>query len=341
MKIDFIILWVDGDDPTWQKQKDTYSNQITGREGSASRYRDVNTLKYVLRAIEKNCPWYNKIHIITCGHKPEWLNTNHPKINLITHKEMYFDKSHLPVFNSSSIEMNLPNLQGISEQFVYLNDDMLIMKKTPINRFFHNNIPVDFLSHGWIPRNKLFKRIRGMDPWVHSLVNNLNLVNKKLRPLNYDSNYLYHHSYSLKTRVSNFFLQRIFKRIIWIEHWHHPQPYLMTTLKDVYKAFPEDMMVCSRNKFRSNNDLTQYLYRYWHLAKNEYSPHQYNDGIAINISTEKQLKGVIALIKNNDSINFVCFNDSDDISNEEYIIIKDLLTDYLDENFNKPASFEI
>ena len=39
MNIDFIITWVDGNDPEWQKEKAKYSGQTTG-DNRAKRYRD-------------------------------------------------------------------------------------------------------------------------------------------------------------------------------------------------------------------------------------------------------------------------------------------------------------
>ena len=149
MKIDFVIPWVDGNDPVWQAKKDQYDTSTEKNyTNSNMRYRDWGTLRYVMRSIEKNCPWYNKIYLITEGHYPAWLDVNHEKIILVTHEELYFDKSHLPTFSSPSIEMNLPNLKNISDFFVYLNDDTLIMKKISEDRFFVDGKPVDFFSHG-------------------------------------------------------------------------------------------------------------------------------------------------------------------------------------------------
>jgi hypothetical protein len=339
IKIDFVLPWVDGNDPIWQKEKAHYSSQKTGTEGSSS-YRDMGTLKYVLRSIEKNCPWYNKIHLITCGHFPEWLDINHPKINLVTHEELYFDKTHLPVFSSSSIEMNLPNLREVSEQFIYLNDDTIIFNTVGIERFFQYGKPIDFLSHGWLPRNKLFAKLRGMDAWVHSLNNNLRLINKEFSPLKLKRVDLYHSSYKFKIKLSNFLLQNIYKKFIWIEHWHHPKPYTMSTLKATHNAFQKEMMLCSANKFRSNNDLTQYIYRYWQLATGDYIPYKFNDAMAVNISSKKVLLNIITEILDNPKLNFICLNDIDELTNSEFETVKHLHQKFLEKKFPKKASFE-
>jgi hypothetical protein len=340
MKIDFVLPWVDGNDPIWQKEETHYFSQKTGTEGSF-RYRNMGTLKYVLRSIEKNCPWYNKIHLITCGHFPEWLDINHPKINLVTHEELYFDKTHLPVFSSSSIEMNLPNLREVSEQFIYLNDDTIIFNTVGIERFFQYGKPIDFLSHGWLPRNKLFAKLRGMDTWVHSLNNNLRLINKKFAPLKFEKKYLYHPTYDIKNKFSNFLLQNLYKKFIWIEHWHHPQAYLKSSLKEVYTEFKQEMMVCSANKFRSNNDLTQYIYRYWQLATGDYIPYKFNDAMAINIDSKYHLIKLIEMVKKNKTYKFVCLNDSPKLSDYEFEKVKKITNEFLNEKFSDKAAFEL
>ena len=340
-KIDFVLPWVDGNDIKWQKSKKRYSPNNDDDGDAPVRFRDMNTLKYVLRSIEKNCPWYNKIFLITEGHYPSWLNIDHERVELITHQELYYDKSHLPIFNSSSIEMNLSNLYNrLSDKFVYLNDDMIIFRKVSQDRFFKKDLPVDFLSHGWIPRNKYFGKLRRMDSWVHSINNNLKLINQKFSPLSLSKETLYHRSYSTKTKISNFLLDKLYRKYIWLGHWHHPQPYLKETLKEVYGEFKEAMMHCSSNKFRDNSDLTQYLYRYWHLTKQKFYPYDHKDGLIANIDSKTTLEYLLNQLRKNSSINFVCFNDDLNLSEEEYIVIKHELNQFLEAHFLQKASFE-
>jgi len=341
-KIDFVLPWVDGDEPKWKKIRDQYKNTDTIKKDSNSnaRFRDMETLKYTLRAIEKNCPWYNKIFLITKGYSPEWLNVDHERIELISEEELFIDKSHLPVFSSVAIEMNLVNLKNLSEKFVYMNDDFIIFNKINPSRFFIDNKPVDFLSHNFIPRNKLFELIKGRDTWIHSINNVLELFNNKFAPLQLENKYLYDESYSTLDKINNFLLQHISKKLIWINHWHHPQPLLKQTLKDVYDEFSTEMMECSTNKFRSNDDLNQYMYRYWHLIRGEFYPCKHNDDLITNITSLNVLQNMIIELNTNNNINFVCFNDSTDLSDTEYIKVKTELINYLEKQFQKKASFE-
>lgn len=340
MKIDFIILWVDGNDLAWQKKKEKYDNaSIKDYTNSDMRYRDWGTLRYVMRSIEKNCSWYNKIYLITEEHYPEWLNLDSDKVTLVTHEELYFDKSHLPTFSSRSIEMNLLNLNNLSEKFVHMNDDTLICKKILPERFFMEDKPVDFLSHGWIPRNRLFKKLRGMNAWAHAIKNNINLLNEKFAPLKFTKQELYHPTYSLKIKLSNFLLQNIYKKIIWLEHWHHPMAYTKKTLKDVYSNFSKEMMKCSKDRFRTNESINPYIYRYWQIVTHNFYPFKHNDGLFCKIVNKKDMDQCIAKM---DNYTFVCPNDSvpDNIREEDYEYIEKSLITKLEILFPEKASFE-
>ena len=74
MGIDFVILWVDGNDPEWQSEKAKYDSNFNDDSNSVSRYRDWGLLPFWFRCIEKFTPWVNKIHFVTWGHIPEFLN---------------------------------------------------------------------------------------------------------------------------------------------------------------------------------------------------------------------------------------------------------------------------
>jgi hypothetical protein len=339
-KIDIVIPWVNGNDLIWQKEKDKHDNsEIKTYDNSNMRYRDWGTLKYVLRSIEKNISWYSKIYIITEGHYPDWLNIEDQRIVLITHEELYFNKDHLPTFSSPSIEMNLANIENLEDKFIYLNDDTLILKKLNKNRFFVEGKPVDFISHGWLARNKLFKKFRGMNSWAHSIKNNIDLINSKFTQNDLTSHQLFHDSYSLKIKISNFLLLNVYKKFLWLEHWHHPQPFLKDTLYSTYSDFSEEMMICSNNKFRDNSDLNQYLYRYYQLANGNFYPHKHDDGLYMKIENKEDMNKFMKQITN---YAFACPNDSvpDSVSIEEQRDIEDMLISKLEEIFSKKATFE-
>lgn len=138
--IDFVITWVDGNDSAWQQDKAKYS--AVGADVRASRYRDWDQLQYWFRAVEQYAPWVNKIHFVTWGHVPAWLDVNHPKLNIVKHSD-FIPEEYLPVFSSNAIEVHLHRIPGLSQQFVYFCDDFYLMQPCKPTDFFKNGKPVD------------------------------------------------------------------------------------------------------------------------------------------------------------------------------------------------------
>lgn len=63
-KIDFVVMWVDGNDPEWQKEKQKFSVDDNA-DGSIYRYRDFGLLKYWFRGVEKFAPWVNNVYFVS------------------------------------------------------------------------------------------------------------------------------------------------------------------------------------------------------------------------------------------------------------------------------------
>ena len=144
MKIDLVYLWVDGGDKKWRAEKDKWLEIIKGEKpvyndaAIEARWRDNGELLYSLRSVEQFVPWVNHIYIITGFNQvPKWLNTKHPKITIVPHEQI-FPSGALPTFNSNSIEMCIPNIPGLSEHFLLMNDDLFFNRPLKPSYFFDN-----------------------------------------------------------------------------------------------------------------------------------------------------------------------------------------------------------
>lgn len=129
--IDFVYTWVDGDDEDWLKLREQWKveeGMVTSDGTSVHRFRDRDELRYSLRSAYYFAPFVNKIYIVTNGQVPQWLRS-HPKIKIVTHKEIFPNQRHLPTFNSMAIECHLHKIPGLSENYVYFNDDMFLGRK--------------------------------------------------------------------------------------------------------------------------------------------------------------------------------------------------------------------
>ena len=101
-----------------------------------NRFFDNDELKYSMRSLEKYAPWIRNVYLVTNGQVPSWLNLTHPKVKLVTHADIFLNKSHLPTFSSPAIESHLHRIKGLSKRFIYFNDDVLLGKKIYPDEFF-------------------------------------------------------------------------------------------------------------------------------------------------------------------------------------------------------------
>jgi hypothetical protein len=127
--IDVVYTWVDGTNPKFKEQFRTYWHDalsVPPESISSQRFRNNDELRYSLRSLEAFAPWVDNIYIVTNGDIPHWLDTSHSRISIITHDEIFLDKSYLPTFNSNAIELQLHRIPNLSRQFLYFNDDVFL-----------------------------------------------------------------------------------------------------------------------------------------------------------------------------------------------------------------------
>jgi len=159
-KIDAVIAWVDGKDPAHIKKRRLYSNQIPSDRTdiipigkSDTRFLDNGELYYCLRFLLKNASWINHVYIITDNQVPHFLEYDDflkKKCTIVDHKDLFGEFScYLPTFNSRSIESLLWRVPGVSEKFIYLNDDFLVVNSVSPEDFFYKGKVVIRGSWRW------------------------------------------------------------------------------------------------------------------------------------------------------------------------------------------------
>lgn len=263
--IDFVVPWLDSTDPVWQKNLQEYKiNSGIYEDSTDKRYRDWGLFKYWFRGVEKYAPWVNKVHLITCGHYPDWLDLNHPKLNFVKHED-YIPKEFLPVFSVNPIEVNLHRIQSLSEHFVYFNDDIYI--KSPLSKdwFFKNGTPCDFGVMNAFSGSGFTKMIMNSAVIINKYKHKRTVM--KEAPLKW-----FNYKYGSQT-VRNILL------LPWTEFtgfydYHLANAYLKSTFEEVWEKEEKLLLDTTSRKFRHNLDLTQSVFRYWQLASNNFVPIQ-------------------------------------------------------------------
>lgn len=282
-KIDFVILWVDNNDNDWQKEKKKYFNLEKNKniDNRDIRFRDFGTLKYWFRGVEKFAPWVNKIHFITCGHVPDWLDTSNPKIHIVKHSD-YMPQDALPTFNSNAIELPINKIEGLEEKFVLFNDDTFIINKVKETDFFKNGNPCNTMALApVIPFNNM--------KFYRTEANNVEVINthfnfKKSVKKNINKYLsLKQGKYLLKTiplLIYNYFPGFI--------RLHLPNAYLKSTFNEVWNKEQELLKHTVYCKFRDNsNNLNHWVFNYWQFANGKFCQRYYKFGKNVLINDAK------------------------------------------------------
>lgn len=305
-EIDFVITWVDENDPKWRREFDYYSakeNRYINTD--ACRYRDWDTLRYWFRGVEKFAPWVNKVFFVTYGHLPEWLDLSNPKLVIVSHED-FIPTEYLPTFSSDSIEFFFHKIKGLSEQFVYFNDDMFLLNAVSPERFFKNGFPCDIGGLSSIA-------IKGMFGCSVYLALDLIRENfKKKEAVSQNRNKWYSMAYprlSLHNLLQ--FRQTMFTGFI---NHHQPQGYLRKTYDAVWEHCEKDLHRTCSNKFRTYGNVAPWLVRYWQLASGNFSPYNvFKDGKCFHLQ-EKNIQESIDCISRQQKI-MVCLNDCEKVLN--------------------------
>lgn len=146
--IDIVIAWVDGNDLELKKKRHKY---LTGEDASdavsATRFASNNEIYYNIASILKYVPFYRNIFVVADNQRPEFIDEfaaqglcSADKIRVVDHREIFNGyEEHLPTFNTRSIETMLWNIEGLSDYFIYLNDDFFFNSSAQLGDFLQED----------------------------------------------------------------------------------------------------------------------------------------------------------------------------------------------------------
>ncbi len=305
--IDFVIFWVDGSDPEWLAERRTWLGNSEFEDASPIRSRDWRNLRYWFRGVERFAPWVRKIHFVTWGHLPEWLDRTNPKLHVVNHRD-FIPAEYLPTFNSLTIGLNLHRIEGLAEQFVVFNDDMFLGRACRPERFFRDGLPCDMARLCVVQPSGI----------GHIIYNDLELLNAEytLRQV------IRRHPgkwFSPRYGLSN--LLKSISLMVWsfipglLDH-HLPQAYLR---RQWFRAWEQwggaQLDATCRHRLRTLTDVSDYLVRYDLLCRGEFHPVGFGDGCLTTLED-----GTLERICNDierQRYRLLCLNDSERIADFE------------------------
>ena len=316
MDIDFVVLWVDGSDPKWFAEKKKYQPSISDESSSVNRFRDWGLMPYWFRAVEQFTPWVRKIHFVTWGHVPSWLNLDNPKLHHVKHTD-YIPGEYLPTFNANTIEMNIHRIPDLAEHFVFFNDDMFMLRAMKKTDFFRDGLPCTYGAE--IPLQ--FLGSPGI--WQHLITNDMRTVNNHFNKR--DQVRLHHKKYlsrayrwqdNVRTRAVEILFPEAF---LGFKNLHAPAAFMKRTFIDIWKKEPELLRETSLHRFRTNDDVNQWLAIWWQVAGGTFSPYVVDNIVEdVNSATVDALCHIIT----SKSHDMICVNDPAEDVDVEALSVK-------------------
>jgi UDP-glucose 4-epimerase len=277
--VDIVFSWVDGSSAQFQKERAAQLEAHIVGEGDdgAARYRHLDELRYALRSVHMYAPWIRRIFIATDSPAPSWL-CEHPRVTIVRSEEFFADPSVLPTHNSHAVEAQLHRIPGLSEHFLYSNDDMFFGRSVEPEMFF---TPA---GHTRFVESEV--RIGIGAPEAHRSGHDNGL------------------------RVNRALLREHFGRTILRDLSHCATPLRRSILFEMEKTFPEDFARTAASSFRSMTDIsvTNSLYHYYALLTGRAAPTAEPRVRYVQTTTMGALERIDRLAARGD-VDMLCFND--------------------------------
>jgi hypothetical protein len=307
--IDMVFSWVDGSDPEFQARRAAQMSQVVVGEGddAEARIRQIDELKFALRSVNMFAPWIRRIFIATDSVPPPWL-ADHPMITIVPAEEHFSDRAALPTYNSHAVESQLHHIRGLSEHFLYSNDDMFFGRPLKATMFF---------SPGGVTRFIEAKTRIGLG------------VNDPTRS-----------GFENAARVNRQLLFERFGQVITRHLEHTAVPLRKSVLIEMEREFPEEFARTQASAFRSGTDIsvTNSFYHYYALMTGRAVQQEKAKVRYVNTTTREGL-GLLPELRKRRGYDFFCLNDSSfpEVSAAERA---DEVVNFLERYFPIPAPWE-
>uniref|UniRef100_A0A7S3GCJ4 Uncharacterized protein n=1 Tax=Palpitomonas bilix TaxID=652834 RepID=A0A7S3GCJ4_9EUKA len=242
--IDIVYTWTDGS-REWYRRLLVSTFGRTEGEAKGSRYKDNGELRYSFRSLFQHVPEFRHLYLVTFDERmvPDWLKIEAKKegsrVTLVPHSAIFRGKklhSHLPTFNSNAIEVNLWRIPGLSEYFLYVNDDYFFARKAEVGDYISDKGEV-----------KVYAEKHIVEPGLRYFT--LKDEKKQLwRSTVVHSNLLLDDVYGQQSRRFMKHSPHLWRRSAWAAMWY---------------IFQDELMATSASKFRASTDIDPRLLAGW------------------------------------------------------------------------------
>lgn len=290
--IDFVVPMVFPDDPAWQRDYERARGDYAGAAVRNVRWRSWGTEELMVRCVLKYMPWVRSIFILLASEtqEQEWMrspscNNGMTELRVVRHRE-FIPEKFLPCFSSPCIEMFLHRIPGLSEQFIYGNDDMFPLSPLSPDDFFRSVLPSS-------PEGALPCQVMAEKPFPPSP----NIFQRKCM---YQQN------------MVGAPFGRKFRRT-WLKSGHSFAPILKSSCEEVWRRHGGEIERNISPLRRTDRSYNHYIYLLY----------QYFSGITVGHAPRKQYVGrgtptaqIAGIIREPDA-GILCLNDNENIDDWE------------------------
>ena len=307
--IDVVYTWVDDTDPDWLARKDAAAPDKGGggRSTHPERFRNRDELKYSLRSLDMFAPFVRKIFIVTADQVPDWLDTDHPQVEVVSHSRIYRNDAVLPTFNSSGIESQLHHIPGLSEHFLYFNDDFMLGAFCTPDDFFHSNGAMMFFPSEQV----------AYEPDIDS---------RREAYIVADANVI-----RLMKRDHGRFSRAIMK--------HAPYPSRRSLLEDLERRYQAEFDACAANRFRADTDIRAIAFMQYNFGYAECLAYPSNISHRYLALWKETIANQLAGVLRRRTFKTLCINDVG-VPADRVAEVDALVDDFLRSYFPFPSPFE-
>nr|WP_227425780.1 stealth family protein [Pengzhenrongella sicca] len=278
--IDLVFSWVDGNSPAYRAARALQAQGVVVGEGddSDARFLQIDELKYALRSVYMFAPWVRHIFIATDSDRPAWL-AEHPSVTLVRGEDHFLDPSVLPTHNSQAVESQLQHIEGLSEHFLYSNDDMFLGRPVGPDMFF---------SPGGVTK----------------------FIEASTR-IGLGDNHLDRSGFENAARVNRTLLYERFGRITTRHLEHCATPLRRSVLLEMEREFAAEYAATAASRFRAKDNIsvTNSLYHYYALLTGRAVTQENAKVKYVDTTLVSGLASLDQLLKKR-SHDFFCLNDS-------------------------------
>lgn len=294
--IDYVVPMVFPDDPQWQRDLRSAGGDLW--RDNAVRYRSWGTEQLLIQCIRTFLPWVRTIYIILARESQvqPWMTATVPDVSpsglkVVFHRD-FIPAEFLPTFNSRAIEMFLDRIPGLSDHFLYANDDMIPVAPLAVTDFFRQ-APVPAASPAGLTAPS------GSPAWFPC---------QHMEPKDFPAcpnNFQVACLGGLNFVAEEFGLTFTNK---WMKNGHSIAPILRQTCRHLWQR-GADRIMASISPFREPKNFNQYIYSWYQHLSGQYIDHTPVCSLQkAHTDTPAQMAAAILDPQNQ----IVCINDHED-----------------------------